>query len=226
MESYETKQISRVQRPKQVAKVSYDRMSRWYDLLAGSSEWRYVQTGLELLDALEGERILEIGHGTGKAIVALAQAVGPSGLVQGIDLSEGMHTIASERLRKAGVSERVELHVGDAATLSYEANSFDAVFSSFTLELFDTPEIPVVLKGCQRALRSEGRIVVVSMAKKSEETLAVKLYDWAHERMPSYFDCRPIYVAESITEAGFQVVKSLTLKMWGLPVDIVLGQKT
>lgn len=217
-------QISRVMRTKETAKVSYDRMSRWYDLLAGTSEWKFVKVGLNLLGAKEGENILEIGFGTGKAILALADAVGDGGRVYGIDLSEGMHRIASERVRAAGLSDRVELRCGDGVELPYEDHCFNAVFTSFTLDLFDTPEIPIVLQECKRVLHRDGRLVVVSMAKKEESSLAIRLYDWAHEKIPNYVDCRPIFVSGSLSDAGFDIVERVEMKMWGLPVDAVQGR--
>jgi ubiquinone/menaquinone biosynthesis C-methylase UbiE len=217
-------QISRVSRTKKTAKASYDRLSRWYDLLAGTSEWKFVKVGLDLFAAKEGECILEIGYGTGKAIVKMADAVGDGGLVYGIDLSEGMYRIASERVRAANLSDRVELRCGDGADLPYEDHRFDAVFSSFTLELFDTPEIPIVLQECKRVLRPSGRLVVVSMAKKIESSLAVRIYEWAHNKIPNYVDCRPIFVTGSISDVGFDIVECIEMKMWGLPVDAVCGR--
>lgn len=216
--------ISRVTRSKAAAKVSYDRMSRWYDWLAGSSEWKFVKVGLELLDAKQGEQMLEIGFGTGKAILALARAVGERGRVDGIDLSQGMLKTASERVEAAGLSDRVVLRLGDAATLPYQSDSFDAVFTSFTLELFDTPEIPIVLQECRRVLRDGGRLVAVSMAKRPDSNLITHLYEWFHERFPAYADCRPIYVKQSLSQAGFQISDKIELKMWGLPVEAVLGR--
>ena len=218
-------QISRVTRSKDVAKASYDRMSKWYDLIAGTSEWKFVKMGLDQLKATKGEAVLDIGYGTGKSVLAIAQSVGKTGHVYGLDLSEGMHRIACERIDKAGLSERVDLRCGDALKLPFEENFFDAVFSSFTLELFDIPEIPIVLQECHRVLRSGKRIVVVSMSKKSKESVAVRLYEWAHEKLPNYVDCRPIFVTESLSEAGFQVSEKKEMKMWGLPVDVVLANK-
>jgi demethylmenaquinone methyltransferase/2-methoxy-6-polyprenyl-1,4-benzoquinol methylase len=200
-------------------------MSKWYDLIAGTSEWKFVKTGLDLLKATEGEVVLDIGYGTGKSVLALARSVGETGYVYGLDLSEGMHRLASDRVEKAGLSERVDLRCGDAVKLPFEDDVFDAVFTSFTLELFDTPEIPIVLQECHRVLRSGERIVVVSMAKKSEESIAVRLYEWAHEKLPNYVDCRPIYLTESLSEAGFQVSEKREMRMWGLPVDAVLAKK-
>ena len=217
--------ISRVTRSKDVAKASYDRMSRWYDAIAGSSEWKFVQAGIELLNADKGEKVLDIGYGTGKSVLALAHTVGKTGSVSGIDLSKGMYEMALNRLIKAGISENVDLRCGDAVNLPFKDSSFDAVFSSFTLELFDTPEIPQVLQECQRVLRRPGRIVIVSMSKKPKESIAVKLYEWAHAKLPTFFDCRPIYVMESIATAGFDVIESVEMRMWGLPVDAVLAKK-
>jgi demethylmenaquinone methyltransferase/2-methoxy-6-polyprenyl-1,4-benzoquinol methylase len=136
-----------------------------------------------------------------------------------------MHKIASGRVEAAGLSERVALKCEDAAKLPFEDETFDAVFTSFTLELFDTPEIPRVLGECCRVLKSNGRIVVVAMAKKTPESFAVKIYEWAHEKLPNYVDCRPIYALESLEDAGLQIVEVKEVKMWGLPVEVVLGRK-
>ncbi len=67
--------------------------------------------------------------------------------------------------------------------------------------------------------------MVVSMSKKREEGKAVRMYEWAREKLPNYVDCRPIYVTESLSEAGFQVSQIRGMKMWGLPVDAVLAKK-
>jgi len=94
---------------------------------------------------------------------------------------------------------------------------------SFTLELFDSPEIPIVLEQCYRVLRPGGRLSVVSMVKKTGT--AVKIYEWFHEKMPVAVDCRPIYAQADLTTAGFNIQDISALSMWGLPVEIILAQK-
>jgi len=218
-------QILRVRRSKQVAKRSYDRLSRWYDLLAGSSEWKFTQLGLQMLSAAEGERVLEIGFGTGNALLELGRKVGPEGLVAGIDISEGMIKVAMRKLEKAEIETSFMLECGDGADLPYEEGDFDAVFMSFTLELFDTPEIPQVLKECHRVLRPNGRMVVVAMVKTSRDSIASRIYQWAHERLPDYVDCRPILLRSALKEAGFGIGQISERTMWGLPLEIVLARK-
>jgi demethylmenaquinone methyltransferase/2-methoxy-6-polyprenyl-1,4-benzoquinol methylase len=120
----------------------------------------------------------------------------------------------------------VELHRCDAASdLPFEAESFDAVLMTFTLELFDTPEIPLVLERCKDLLRpGAGRIAVVSLAKDPEST-AGRLYEWLHDRLPAVADCRPIYPQSHLAEAGFEVVEAARASVWGLPVEAVLARK-
>ncbi|MDF1532774.1 MAG: methyltransferase domain-containing protein [ANME-2 cluster archaeon] len=220
-----TGNISRVTRSKAESKAAYDRMSTWYDLLTGGSEKKFREAGLEKLDTREGEVILELGFGTGHCISAIAKAVGDTGKVYGIDLSEGMLEITSGRLAKAGLLERAELTCGDATALPYPDNFFDAVFMSFTLELFDTPVIPVVLQQCKRVLKPGGRICVVAMAGSSNPGTMMRVYEWAHRNFEKYVDCRPIFVGQVLEDASFTNLDTTMLSLWGLPVKIVLAKK-
>jgi ubiquinone/menaquinone biosynthesis C-methylase UbiE len=222
-------EISRVKRSKEQAIDSYNRMSRCYDMIAGRSERAYRYAGLEKLGVKDGETALDIGFGTGHAVLAMAQSVGEKGKMYGIDISDRMLRITAGRVEKAGMSQRVALQREDAAYLPYKDGFFDAAFMSFTLELFDTPEIPKVLQQCRRVLKGGGRLCVVSLARKplgedEKEPWAIWLYELAHRVFPSYFDCRPIYVRKSLEDAGFDIVDVTEMLMWGLPVDIVLAR--
>jgi ubiquinone/menaquinone biosynthesis C-methylase UbiE len=215
--------VSRVVRSKEKARANYNQLSRWYDIIAGSTEKKYRDIGLQKLAARPGEHILEIGFGTGHCLLALAQSVGETGKVCGIDLSEGMLAISQNRLYQAGLSGRVDLRLGDALTLPFAAGTFDGIFMSFTLELFDSPEIPLVLDQCHTVLRLGGRVALVSLVKKPGT--AVKIYEWFHKKMPVAVDCRPIYAQPALSAAGFSIEDVASMSMWGLPVEIILARK-
>jgi ubiquinone/menaquinone biosynthesis C-methylase UbiE len=217
--------LSRVTRSKEEARASYDKISPWYDLLAGGFEKKYRDAGLQELNVKDGEVVLEIGFGTGDCVLALAQSVGDSGKVYGIDISEGMLHITREKVERGRLSRRVELICSDGTKLEFQGNSFDAIFLSFTLELFDTPEIRTVLQECRRVLRSGGRICVTAMSQKGKDTLIMSVYGWMHIRFPNYVDCRPIFVQRALEDAGFRILNVRGMSMCGLPIDIVLAVK-
>ncbi|MCL5097819.1 MAG: class I SAM-dependent methyltransferase, partial [Candidatus Omnitrophica bacterium] len=216
--------VLRVFQSRTQTKAFYNKISRVYDLLSERSEAPVRRAGLSLLKARPGEKVLEAGFGTGHCLAALAQAVGPSGTVFGLDLSDQMVRMARENLAQAGLLGRCRLRCGDATRLPYTAGSMDAVFMSFTLELFDTPEIPRVLGECGRVLRSGGRIVVVGMSKQGPGDALVKVFEWTHKHFPKFVDCRPIYVGQAMEQAGFNIKTRLIKHMW-IPVEIILGIK-
>ena len=211
--------ISRVLRTKEEARQNYDRMSRWYDLFT-SSEKKFTDIGLEMLNTKPNETILEIGFGTGHALRTLASG---GNTVYGIDLSQKMCTLARNKLERVNLDAHIHLQNGDATHLPYATNIFDAVFISFTLELFDTPEIPRVLNEVKRILKQDGRILVVSLLKTPRQS--VHIYEWFHQKMPTLIDCRPIHAQDSLRAVGFKNIETTTKSMWRLPVSINLATK-
>lgn len=216
--------VLRVLQSREETRAFYDKIAGVYDLLAEHSEQPVREAGLKMLDARLAERILEIGFGTGHSLVELAQAVGPSGRVFGIDLSEKMVQIAQALARGNGLESRVELICGDALHLPYDSGGLDGIFMSFTLELFDTPEIPQLLAECRRVLKTGGRIVVVGMSRMSPGGLITEVFEWTHRHFPNYLDCRPILVRRALEDAGFEIAGSEVTKMW-VNVEIVRGVK-
>ncbi len=218
--------VSAVSRTKEEARRSYDRISRYYDYLTGAFERKYAEMTLERLSIGEGETVLEIGFGTGHCLKRIAESIGQTGKVCGIDISSGMMEITKKRLEKAGLAERVELYCEDAASLPFDDNTFDAVFMSFTLELFDTPEISKVLEQIKRALKPGGRLGVASMSKENGESIFLRLYEWIHNKWPKYVDCRPIYVEQSLREAGYKIKSKEKVRLFRLPGEIVIALNT
>jgi ubiquinone/menaquinone biosynthesis C-methylase UbiE len=205
-------------------KALYDKISKVYDLLSEHTEGPVREAGLQMLAPQAGETMLDVGFGTGHALVWLARAVGQSGKVHGIDLSDGMLEVAKNLIRREGVADRVELRTGDATDLPYAADSIDGIFMSFTLELFDTAEIPLVLAQCRQVIKPGGRMVVVGMSQEGEHGLVYEAYEWTHHRFPNFVDCRPILVSQAVADGGFQVTEKKNLRIW-VPVEVVRGEK-
>ena len=90
--------------------------------------------GLALADARPGERVLEIGSGNGSLSFALAEIVGPSGEVLGVDVSQPMLEIARSRV----TTPNVRFIEADAAAYPFSADR-DLIFSRFGVMFFVEP---------------------------------------------------------------------------------------
>jgi ubiquinone/menaquinone biosynthesis C-methylase UbiE len=95
---------------------------------------------------------------------------------------------------------------------------------SFTLELFDTPEIPKVLDECRRVLRHGGRICVVAVSREGKPGAVLRAFEWTHRHFPNLLDCRPVYVRRALEAAKFDIQEAALDHMW-VPVEIVVAMK-
>lgn len=100
------------------------------------------ETALECIAALElvrGDRVLDVGCGLGGAAVLMAAEHGAH--VHAIDLSQNMIGLARERVREAGVADRVRIEQADCLDLDGEAR-YDAIYSrDVFLHVHDKPRL-------------------------------------------------------------------------------------
>jgi SAM-dependent methyltransferase len=116
-----------------------------------------------LLGLGEGERVLDVACGPGNFSREFARAVGPDGLVIGIDASRTMLERGAEESRAAGV-ENLVLIRGDATALPFRDRSFDAVCCFAALHLFADPD--AALDEMRRALVPGGRIALMTSVRR------------------------------------------------------------
>jgi arsenite methyltransferase len=111
---------------------------------------------LALIAAKPGERVLDVGSGPGFLVASLAEAVGPSGAVHGLDQSAPMNTVARNLV---GDRPWVSIDEGDALTLPYPDGAFDAAVSTQVYEY--VADIPAGLAELRRVLRTGGRALIL-----------------------------------------------------------------
>jgi SAM-dependent methyltransferase len=112
-----------------------------------------------------GDRILDVGCGTGQTSLALAARVGAHGSVVGVDISGLMLNVARRRADAAGLPQ-VRFEEADAQSFPFEAGEFDGVFSRFGVMFFADPRAAFV--NIRRALKPGGRLAFVCWRSMAE----------------------------------------------------------
>lgn len=144
--------------------------ARWYDLMDRLVPFgRAIRETLAEIAALApGERVLDVGCGTGALAVRLAAGVG-GGEVHGIDASPEMVEVAKGKAARAGA--RVELQVAVVEALPFPDASFDLVTSSLMLHHLPDDVKRQGLAQVRRVLKPGGRFVAVDFAGGSHSLL-------------------------------------------------------
>ncbi len=111
---------------------------------------------LEALALTSGERVVDLGTGPGLLALDLAQRVGPTGAVDGIDFSESMVALAQ---RRCSALPWASIRTGDVSALPYDDRSFDVAVSTQVYEY--VPDVERALRELKRVLKPGGRAVIV-----------------------------------------------------------------
>jgi SAM-dependent methyltransferase len=111
----------------------------------------------EILDPRPGERILEVGPGTGYYTLDVAESIKPDGDLDILDLQQEMLDHTMRRAAERGLVNVTPTR-SDATALPYEEGTFDAAF--LVTVLGEIPDQEVALRELTRVLKPGGRLVV------------------------------------------------------------------
>jgi ubiquinone/menaquinone biosynthesis C-methylase UbiE len=123
----------------------------------------------DLVSIKPGDRVLEVGCGTGSLTLAVGRRVGASGEVHGVDIAPEMINVARRKNARAG--NPVTFRVGQIDTLPYPEATFDAVICSFMIFHLPDDVQRLGLKDIFRVLRAGGTLVVIDMVTADLDAL-------------------------------------------------------
>lgn len=139
----------------EMVKRAYSRCARYYDFLFGSIFKQGRQKAIELLGIKEGDRILEVGIGTGLSL----RYYPPYCEVMGIDISHPMLEIAEERIKSLRLSN-VTLQLMDAARMNFDGRKFDGVIAAYVMSV--APDLAGVLRSMKKVCKPGGKIIILN----------------------------------------------------------------
>lgn len=132
------------------------------------------QFGLELMEPLVNNQILEIGFGNGQLISEMMPQI-ENGKVCGIDISEEMVTLAAQHNEQWIHNNKLELQKASVADIPYPDNNFDKVFTCNTIYFW--PDTVENAKEIRRVLKPGGQFYCAMRMKERMESLSSVIRD-------------------------------------------------
>lgn len=137
-------------------KQAFDSAGRLFEAPQLSFFPYFGRRSVEVLKVGPGESVLDVCCGTGSSAIVAAKAVGPTGSVTGVDLSEELLRIARTKTEL----DNIIFKQGDLMELEFEPSSFDCVICVFGI--FFVEDMPAALRGLYRLLKPGGRLLLTT----------------------------------------------------------------
>ncbi len=113
---------------------------------------------IKILEPRDGEKIIDVGCGTGSTSQTLSNLVGETGLVTGIDISKPILDFAIEKA-KINKINNLNFVLADAQNFHFLSKNYDAVFSRFGIMFFEDPII--AFENIRNSLKDNGRLTFI-----------------------------------------------------------------
>lgn len=128
---------------------------------------------IEFAQVAPGERVLDVGCGTGDLTLLAKESAGSTAQVCGVDASPEMIEVACRKAVRQQAD--VDFRVGVVEQLPYPDNSFDVVLSSLMMHHLPADLKPKALAEIRRVLKPNGRVVIVDFTGLLEQQGVVAL---------------------------------------------------
>jgi ubiquinone/menaquinone biosynthesis C-methylase UbiE len=158
----------------------YDRLAGLYDAVdwfTGNTTHRLRKRALGYLPP-PGGRLLEVGFGSGRLHLELAERYAMAGL----DRAPGMVRLTKRRLAARG--RESNLCVGSAYALPWPDGHFDAALSTFAFSAF--PDADRAMDEMVRVIRPGGKVIIVDAGEASDGNLFARFFAWLWEAFGDY----------------------------------------
>ena len=132
--------------------------SKYLQMVAELTE-HVKKRSYESMHVQAGQKVLDVGCGTGIDTIALAQLVGETGRVFGVDYDSAMINEANDRAKQAGVALWVEHKLTDAEALPFSSDEFDSCRSERVFQHLLHPDH--ILSEMSRVVTPSGWVVVI-----------------------------------------------------------------
>ncbi|KGA99150.1 ubiquinone/menaquinone biosynthesis methyltransferase [Alkalihalobacillus alcalophilus ATCC 27647 = CGMCC 1.3604] len=153
---------SKEERVHQVFESIYKRYDVMNSVISFQRHKSWRKSTMKKMDVQRGQQALDVCCGTGDWTIALAQAVGSTGHVEGLDFSQNMLKVGQEKVDNLKLKQ-VNLVHGNAMELPYEDNQFDYVTIGFGLR--NVPDYTQVLKEMYRVVKPGGKVVCLETSQ-------------------------------------------------------------
>jgi len=155
-------QQSKEQRVHKVFEKISDNYDKMNSVISFQQHIKWRKDTMKKMNVKPGSKALDVCCGTGDWTIALAEAVGPSGEVNGLDFSQNMLNVGIEKVKNLGLKQ-VNLIHGNAMELPFPDNSFDYVTIGFGLR--NVPDYLQVLKEMHRVVKPGGIAVCLETSQ-------------------------------------------------------------
>ncbi len=154
---------------KQQVEKMFDTISGEYDglnrVISLGTDIKWRKKVIKMVAKTRPDAILDIATGTGDLAIQFAQNTHAAKII-GLDLSEGMLSVARKKVKGTAIENTVDFVKGDSEALPFEDNSFDAITVSFGIRNFENLEKG--LSEILRVLKSGGIFVILETSVPSK----------------------------------------------------------